>query len=157
MSEDSETDFEGTEAQRKALEEMSQQLLDRLNSMVDQQEARAREFAERTHSLSSLPEQVQLPQMPSTPDSRSPQEPSIAPPTPAPAAKKAQHVPPPPQARRVDTTPRAAAPAEPAQPRVVRTPKRPAAAKNQEEDSKVGLGTLVTIGGIIFVLLRSCS
>lgn len=154
MSEDSETDFEGTEAQRKALEEMSQQLLDRLNSMVDQQEARAREFAERTHSLSSLPEQVQLP---STPDIGSPQEPSIAPPAPAPAAKKAQHVPPPPQARRVDTAPRAAAPAEPAQPRVVKTPKRPAAAKNQEEDSKVGLGTLVTIGGIIFVLLRSCS
>lgn len=154
MSEDSETDFEGTEAQRKALEEMSQQLLDRLNSMVDQQEARAREFAERTHSLSSLPEKVQLP---STPDICTPQEPSIAPPTPAPAAKKAQHVPPPPQARRVDTAPRAAAPAEPAQPRVVKTPKRPAAAKNQEEDSKVGLGTLVTIGGIIFVLLRSCS
>ena len=43
--------------QRRALEEMSRQLLDKLNEMVTEQEARAREFAERVHSVSSLPQQ----------------------------------------------------------------------------------------------------
>lgn len=44
-------------SQRQALEEMSQQLLAKLNEMVKEQEVRAREFAERVHSVSSLPQQ----------------------------------------------------------------------------------------------------
>ena len=44
-------------AQREALEEMSQQLLDKLNVMVEEQEARAQEFAQRVHSSYQLSEQ----------------------------------------------------------------------------------------------------
>lgn len=47
-----------TDMQRRALEEMSQHLLNELNAMVEQQERRAREFAARTHSLSSLPQEI---------------------------------------------------------------------------------------------------
>lgn len=43
--------------QRRALEEMSQQLLDKLNVTVTEQEARALEFAQRVHSVSSLSRQ----------------------------------------------------------------------------------------------------
>lgn len=52
------TQIVSTDMQRRALEEMSQHLLDELNTMVEQQERRAREFAARTHSLSSLPQDI---------------------------------------------------------------------------------------------------
>lgn len=45
-----------TEPQRRALEEMSQALLGRLDEMLAEQARRSAEFAERTHSLSHLPE-----------------------------------------------------------------------------------------------------
>ncbi len=48
-----------TEPQRKALESMSEALVHKLNMMVVEQEARAREFANQQHSLSSLPTQHQ--------------------------------------------------------------------------------------------------
>ena len=48
-----------TEPQRKALESMSEALVHKLNMMVAEQEARAREFANQQHSLSSLPTQHQ--------------------------------------------------------------------------------------------------
>lgn len=44
-------------SQRKALEEMSQHLLDKLDVMVVEQETRAKEFAQRVQSVSSLPQQ----------------------------------------------------------------------------------------------------
>lgn len=48
-----------TEPQRQALEAMSEELVRKLNIMVAEQEARAREFAKHQHSLSSLPAQQQ--------------------------------------------------------------------------------------------------
>lgn len=48
-----------TEPQRQALESMSEALVHKLNMMVAEQEARAREFANQQHSLSSLPTQHQ--------------------------------------------------------------------------------------------------
>ena len=48
---------DGLAAQRRALEEMSQQLLDKLNVMEAEQEARAQEFAQRVHSVATLPGQ----------------------------------------------------------------------------------------------------
>ena len=54
------TDFRETEAQKKALEEMSAALLEKLHVMVKEQEERVREFAERTHSLSSLPQGIRV-------------------------------------------------------------------------------------------------
>ncbi len=50
--------FEVLDAQRKALEEMSDALVAKLFVMVKEQDERAREFAERTHSLSSLPQEI---------------------------------------------------------------------------------------------------
>lgn len=47
-----------TEPQRQALDAMSQELVNKLNVMVAEQEQRAREFAARQHSLSSLPQQT---------------------------------------------------------------------------------------------------
>ena len=55
-----------TEPQRQALDAMSQELVNKLNIMVAEQEQRAREFAARQHSLSSLPQQT-LPPVPSEP------------------------------------------------------------------------------------------
>ncbi len=54
------TEFRETEAQKKALEEMSAALLEKLHAMVKEQEERVREFAERTHSLSSLPQGIRV-------------------------------------------------------------------------------------------------
>ncbi len=48
-----------TEPQRRALEAMSADLVRKLNLMVAEQEARARNFAAHQHSLSSLPIQTQ--------------------------------------------------------------------------------------------------
>ena len=47
-----------TEPQRRALEDMSADLVRKLNQMVAEQEARARDFAAHQHSLSALPTQV---------------------------------------------------------------------------------------------------
>ena len=44
-----------TAPQRQALETMSQNLIEKLNAMVAEQEQRARDFAAHQHSLSSLP------------------------------------------------------------------------------------------------------
>ena len=48
-----------TEPQRRALEAMSADLVRKLNLMVAEQEARARDFAAHQHSLSALPIQQQ--------------------------------------------------------------------------------------------------
>ena len=48
-----------TEPQRRALEAMSADLVRKLNLMVAEQEARARDFAAHQHSLSALPIQPQ--------------------------------------------------------------------------------------------------
>ena len=44
-----------TEPQRLALEAMSNELVEKLHAMVEEQQQRAREFAAHQHSLSSLP------------------------------------------------------------------------------------------------------
>ena len=44
-----------TEPQRLALEEMSRDLVDKLNKMVAEQEERAAQFAAQQHSLSAKP------------------------------------------------------------------------------------------------------
>lgn len=60
MGVQSATEFRETEAQKKALEEMSVALLEKLHVMVKEQEERVREFAERAHSLSSLPQGIRV-------------------------------------------------------------------------------------------------
>lgn len=64
-----------TEPQRLALEAMSRDLVEKLNTMVAEQEQRARDFAAHQHSLSSLPAQmtpeltrIEMPEAPSIPE-----------------------------------------------------------------------------------------
>lgn len=49
-----------TEPQRQALDEMSRELLRKLNAMVEEQNERARQFANTEHSLSSTPMEFNL-------------------------------------------------------------------------------------------------
>lgn len=63
----------GAERQRRELELMSQQLLERLNAMVVEQERRAAEFAAGTHSLSHLPVKPQLSPQAAAPEVVSPE------------------------------------------------------------------------------------
>lgn len=56
-----------TESQRQALDEMSRDLLRKLDAMVEEQNERARQFANTEHSLSSTPMEfnITLPESPS--------------------------------------------------------------------------------------------
>lgn len=144
MSEKEQSDFEGTEPQRRALEEMSQQLLERLNEMVEMQERRAREFAASGHSLSSLPEGVALPEV--TPLSAELPEVPEAPPT--------RSVEPPPLVRRNPMEREAAAAASAApKPRPVAVPQPQA----QGGEQKIGVMPIMIVIALIYILLRGCS
>lgn len=68
-----------TAPQRQALETMSQNLVEKLNAMVAEQEQRARDFAAHQHSLSSLPSYT----LPEIAQENPPQVPVPRPPKPA--------------------------------------------------------------------------
>lgn len=143
-----------TEPQRLALEAMSEQLLERLDAMVAEQEKRAAEFAQRTPSLSPLPEVVQPQEM--TPPVQ------VAPPvtpTEVQVAKPKRGVPPPPAMRRSVTAPEPEvreqrAPAEPQRHMPVR---RKPAAKGENEQSGVGAVSIICVVIGILFLLRTCN
>lgn len=132
-----------TESQRLALEAMSAQLVHKLNAMIQEQEQRARKFAEQHHSplatqqhhFSYIPEtQATPPPRQETPASRMPQ----VPPPPLPTAPKPQ----------VDTL------RERLQPRpAVRKP----AQKEQPEESNIGMGMVIFALVGIMILIRSCT
>lgn len=147
-----------TEPQRLALEAMSQDLVRKLNSMVAEQEARAREFAAHQHSLSSLPVQTPPVTTASTyhkPKQKQyhrhtppPQPPTYTPPTytqPTPTHEPSYtdtYLPPVPTA---SPTPRKKAPT------VIR-------GRKKKEEEGVGVGTIITIIFIVFILMsRGCS
>ena len=146
-----------TEPQRKALEEMSQQLLERLNAMVAEQEQRANEFAARPHSLSSLPSGIELPKLEPLPQpqpqglptgSQSPH------PQPAPASRPS--VAPPPGARsRVEVESAAAARTPEPAPKPAAAPVRRPKKKEEEKGSSVWV-TIITWAAVILIL-RACS
>lgn len=157
MGDNDYTDFEGSESQRKALEEMSQNLLTKLNLMVAEQEERAREFARSTHSLSALPQQVELPKLPKVQDAvvQKAQDVLVQKAQEAVARKVkekaagAVNVPPlvretPPPVQERPQPRRSSAP----------TPARKPVAK--EKDGS-GMGMLVPVAIGIFLLIRSCS
>lgn len=145
-----------TEPQRKALEAMSQELLDKLNKMVEEQQQRAQEFAAHQHSLSSLPSAITPPPI---------QEYT------APAAsqweKPMQYAPQdklPPIPNRV--RPQAphytyAEPVEPSPaPRHIPRPKPVNKTKDDTEntDATIGAGAIIFILAVIFIILsRGCS
>lgn len=140
-----------TGQQRRALEEMSQSLLQSLDAMVAEQEARAAEFAQRTHSLSPLPKS------PAPVAEMEPQPLQVERPrcVQAPPAKK---VPPPPmraaQAPSASPAPEKRAYAEPVkwqEPRSLRP------VKQEEENSRFVTGVIVFILATLSFIIRACS
>ena len=132
-----------TEAQRQALEEMSNELVRKLNLMIQEQEQRAREFAATHHS--TLP-------TPAAPVLNIPAPEPVAK-APAPATVYAPAPPPPPVSRREQhPSPKRE------QPTRCSTPS-PGAKKTkpQEEEGNIGMGIVIfSLVGII-MLIRSCT
>lgn len=131
-----------TEAQRQALDAMSEELVQKLNRMIEEQDARVREFAVQNPSLSSLPAtpdpivlpQRELPQVP--------QKPVVA----KPAALPAEPVP----VERPIPNPPVPAPSRP-------KPKRQRqVAPNQEEKSS-NIGSWVFFIVVVLIILRACT
>lgn len=162
MDKNEPTEMVDTEPQRRALEEMSQALLGKLEAMVAQQEKRAQDFADTTHSLSSLPgavaTQIPVPQvaMPEIPQPVMPKASDMQAKVAAPATaashtyeSKASKAPP-----LVRESPAAKPPPARPKPEPVR---RPVARKAPEAEGNTGAGLLVTVGVVIFFLLRGCS
>lgn len=145
-----------TEPQRLALEQMSNELISKLNKMVAEQEKRAQEFAQHRHSLSSLPTATPLPTKPQAP----------IPPVPPPSYNRAANYPqpqqeplPPVPQSYPQTLPPAQHPPQPRQHNKTRqTPPVPrySPKKQQEENEGIGAGTIIFVLAIIFVLLKGC-
>ena len=69
-----------TEAQRQALDAMSEELVQKLNRMIEEQDARVKEFAVQNPSLSSLPatpDPIALPRQAAPKQPAQPQLPSV--------------------------------------------------------------------------------
>jgi hypothetical protein len=132
-----------TEAQRQALEEMSNELVRKLNLMIQEQEQRAREFAATHHS--TLP-------TPAAPVLNIPAPEPVAK-APAPATVYAPASPPPPVTRREQQpSPKREQPTRCSAP-------SPGAKKTkpQEEEGNIGMGIVIfSLVGIIMVI-RSCT
>lgn len=132
-----------TEAQRQALEEMSNELVRKLNLMIQEQEQRAREFAATHHS--TLP-------TPAAPVLNIPAPKPVAK-APAPATVYAPASPPPPVTRREQQpSPKREQPTRYSAP-------SPGAKKTkpQEEEGNIGMGMVIfSLVGII-MLIRSCT
>lgn len=131
-----------TEAQRQALDAMSEELVQKLNRMIEEQDARVREFAVQNPSLSSLPAtpdpivlpQRELPQVP--------QKPVVA----KPAALPAEPVP----VERPIPNPPVPAPSRPKPKRLRQV------APNQEEKSS-NIGSWVFFIVVVLIILRACT
>ncbi len=127
-----------TEPQRKALDAMSDDLVRKLNAMVAEQEARARDFAAHQHSLSSLPQlpQIQALEQPA----HTPAPPTI---TNGPAPDLTRH-----QTPKTSSPPPYTPEWEPLPPT---TP-----AQNETKETGIGAGTIVFIIFVLLIILRNC-
>ncbi len=149
-----------TEPQRQALDAMSQQLVERLNTMVREQHERARRFAATQHSLFPLPQLPELEaenSLPSAPQAEPEFTFTVPEPAPLPQAKKRLFAPIPPR------------PTEPRQPQDFSAkplweaakqnwPIKPKAAESSKKQEE-GCGTISTVVCIIIIimLMRACS
>lgn len=170
-----------TEEQRRALDVMSARLLDNLNSMIAEQEARVQEFSRQQSSLSPLPmpemtpvvapvpqQQVVQPQAPVRTRPQTPVYEQAKPIGAETYAKMERHAPAetsepvPPPIRRSVTPPPASPQKKKAQEQSYRIPRpslnRPTpAAKGDGKENSVGCGKIAVICTIIIILLRACS
>lgn len=138
-----------TENQRRELDIMSAQLLDKLNTMIAEQEARVQEFA-RQYPNAPVPSASDISTTPEPRAPRQPRETEFRPPTQRPM--------------RSVTPPRPAAmkrPATETQPILPKSapplPAAPAAPAKGKEENSIGCGPLIVIICIIIILMRCCS
>lgn len=168
-----------TEAQRQALDAMSDDLVRKLNAMIAEQDARVQEFAKLTHSLSAQPEIPQSLQVPLAPQpiSTAPVE-VMEPSAPLPRVpqqpqrQQATRVPQPPRPpQQAPRTPADAVqqamekmretveknlPAVPkSSPAPKRTPKQAPATKEKKKEGCSGHVIFIII--VIVIILRACS
>lgn len=142
-----------TEPQRLALEQMSEQLITKLNKMVEEQEKRAREFAQHRHSLSSLPTAATLPEKPQLPTPPAPQVPPISTATYTQPELIAQPQTPLPPLPTSQQRPRYQQPTTKKQHPQTRKKSAP---QQQQESEGISAGTIIFVLAIIFVLLKGC-
>ncbi len=144
-----------TEPQRQALDEMSRQLVEKLNDMVREQHERARRFAATQHSLSPLPG-VQAPPPPAEWNDEAQTAHFPAPHREEPPAKKPFHA-------LLSRNARPKLPqdfsAKSADEPSLLPAWKSAVKKSGEKSSESGCGTVPTIIAIIIlvIILRSCS
>lgn len=178
---DEEVPSVNTDEQRRALDVMSAKLLDKLNSMIAEQEARVQEFSLQQSSLSPLPmpemtpvvapvppQQVVQPQAPVRTLPQTPVSEQAKPIGAETYAKMERHAPvettaptPPPLHRSV-TPPPLSSQKKKAAEQTYRIPRptlnRPApAAKGDSKENSVGCGKLAVLVVIVIILLRACS
>lgn len=122
-----------TEAQRKALEAMSADLVRKLNIMIQQQDARVRAFAAEHHSTMPPAPQAPLLHEPAAEHTSAPA--GTTPPPPTRPLWEQQR----PPARRTPTPPPARKEAPP------------------QEESNIGLGMVIFALVGIMILIRSCT
>ena len=143
-----------TEPQRLALEAMSNELVEKLHAMVEEQQQRAREFAAHQHSLSSLPSThtptVSHPPVPPAP--YVPEEYEYSP-------QEEEYINLPPIPTR-STAPRARY-TEPSVPHPAPKPRKTSKVKREpQEDTEgnIGAGTIIFILAVVFFIFsKGCS
>lgn len=147
-----------TDAQRRALDVMSARLLDNLNTMIAEQEARVQEFSRQQNSLSPLPTEEMTPVLPPTQQPSPAQNKRAAVKTwePSPAAPDA-----PPPVRRSVTPPPVKSKKLPQPHYNVPKPPLPKGTAAMDGDEKkeasFGCGSLSVAIVVIIILLRACS
>lgn len=137
-----------TEPQRRALDAMSADLVRKLHAMVAEQEARARDFAEHQHTLSSLPKLQ--PFLPSNP-APSLQEPAYQQPQPQHSITTPRHRPTIPRRKKDSSPSYAPLPNEHWEDEDLAPQET-----EQKKESSVGAGTVVFIIFAIIIILRNC-
>ncbi len=144
-----------TEPQRLALEQMTEQLITKLNKMVEEQQKRAEEFAQHRHSLSSLPTAASLPKTTQLPTPPAPPAPPVA------TAAQTQPV----LIAKPQIMPLPEHTPQQVSHHRQRTPKQqlppvpgPTAPHHQQQPESEGIsaGTIIFVLAIIFVLLKGC-
>ncbi len=141
-----------TEPQRRALEEMSHELVEKLNRMVAEQEERAALFAAQQHSLSSKPA---VPTSVPKPTYNYPTPPPLVTQTRQAAVSRTPA--PEPQQSRIKAAKETYLPPVPPSP-VSGKKKHPTViAPKKKEEEGMGTGFIILILIVLFLLARACS
>ncbi len=144
-------------SQRKTLDELSRDLTAKLQSMVQQQEARAQEFVQRVHSVSDIPQQSTTSWSQPFPSPK-PMTPSVAS-EPAPSPVQGRREPESQPRQRERTASQATV--DDSRERTWRVPRRRAPVRGDdsgtpEEKSGPGAWVFAVVIFFIYIILRSC-